>query len=216
MRTVASAAAVVVAVALVACGQPQVSLDPGPREYVPADYERVLSRWTRTEHLFALSALDELLTVTATYESWDYRWAYVVRYAQDYRLSTEQRRSLLDQALAETRDHHEFFIALYGTNRRSTDLAKPTSAWIVRLVDDRGGETAPESITAIARPTALDRAYHPYLTVWRQAFRIRFPATSGGQPTLTPGARWVGLRFAGAEGREELGWNLAAPVTPAD
>ena len=43
-----------------------------------------------------------MLTVTATFESWDFRWAYVVRYAQDYRLTVEQRRALLETTLRES------------------------------------------------------------------------------------------------------------------
>jgi hypothetical protein len=45
-----------------------------------------------------------VLTVTATYESWDFRWAYTVRYAEDYRLTIDQRHALLERSLAETRD----------------------------------------------------------------------------------------------------------------
>ena len=61
--------------------EPKVSLAPGPREYVASDYPTVLTRWTREESLIQLSELDDKLTVTATFESWDFRWAYVVRYA---------------------------------------------------------------------------------------------------------------------------------------
>src|SRR5690349_18721664 len=129
-----------------ACGAQPVTVHEGPREYLPTDYEHVLRRWTRTENLVALAELDDLLTVTATFESWDFRWAYVVRYARDYRLSIEQRRVLLESTLAETRAHHQFFVALYGANRRWTDLTKPNSAWIVRLIDDKGNETAPVEI----------------------------------------------------------------------
>jgi hypothetical protein len=59
-------------------------------------------RWTRTESLTSMSALDNFLTATATYESWDFRWAYVVRYAEDYRLSVDQTHALLQSSLAET------------------------------------------------------------------------------------------------------------------
>jgi hypothetical protein len=199
----------VFAVALFAgCGRTKVSLGEGPREYVATDYEHVLARWTRTEHLIALAELDDLLTVTATFESWDFRWAYVVRYAQDYRLPIEQRRLLLDSTLAETRVHHQFYIALYGGNRRWTDLAKPTSAWIVRLVDDRGNETPPEEITAIPKPGAIERTYFPYTSVWRQAFRIKFPASTAKGPTIAKDATSAALRFTGAQGSEELRWDL--------
>src|SRR5262249_26564538 len=79
------------------CAATKVSLGEGPREYVATDYDSVLDRWTRTERLFALSELENYLTATATFESWDFRWAYVVRYVQDYRLTIEQRKKLLEK-----------------------------------------------------------------------------------------------------------------------
>lgn len=203
------ACAIVLMTALSAgCGVPQVSLADGPREYLATDYEHVLARWTRTEHLVALAELDDLLTVTATFESWDFRWAYVVRYARDYRLSVEQRRLLLDSTLVETRAHHQFFVALYGANRRWTDLTKPNSAWIVRLIDDKGNETAPEEIVAIPKPGPIERTYFRYASVWRQVFRVRFPTSTPSGPTIAKDASFFGLRFAGAQGSEELHWEL--------
>jgi hypothetical protein len=192
------------------CAEQKVSLGGGPREYVPTDYPLILKRWTRSESLIQLSDLDDKLTVTATYESWDFRWAYVVRYAADYRLTVNQRSELLERTLHETEDDHEFYVALYGTNWRWTDLSRPTSAWIVRLIDDQGNETAPSKIEAIAKPGPLERRYFPYTSVWRRAFRLRFPrATVDGRPTIAPSARWFGVRFAGAEGNEELRWYIA-------
>ena len=91
-----------------ACATPTVQLAGGPREYVADDYDSVLRRWTRTESLLSLSALDNFLTATATYESWDFRWAYVVRYSEDYRLTVDQRHALLERSLAETGQHHQF------------------------------------------------------------------------------------------------------------
>lgn len=194
-----------------ACADPKVSMATGPREYTDSDYPQVLERWTRSASLVQLSELDTLLTVTATFESWDFRWAYVVKYANDYRLTVEQRRSLLERTLAETQDSHRFYVALYGTNVRWADLTRASTAWIVRLIDDEGNETAPLSIELIARPGPLERRYFPYSTVWRNVFRIKFPTTTpSGQPTIAPEARWFGLRFAGAEGNEELRWELGA------
>lgn len=201
---------------IVACASTTVSLAGGTREYVAADYDTVLRKWTRTEHLIAISELDDLLTVTATYESYDFRWAYVVRYAQDYRLTVEQRSRLLETALAETRTSHQFYVALYGANARWTDLSRPSTAWIVRLTDDLGTETAPEQIVSIRKPGPIERTYYPYTSVWRQAFRLRFPVAAGGRPTISPQARRFGLRFAGAQGNQELHWDLETTVASAN
>jgi hypothetical protein len=134
-----------------------------------------------------------------------------VKYATDYRLTVEQRRTLLERTLSETQDSHRFYVALYGSNVRWADLTRANSSWIVRLIDDEGNETAPLSIELISRPGPLERRYFPYSTVWRNVFRIKFPTTTpGGQPTIAPDSRWFGLRFAGAEGNEELRWELGA------
>jgi hypothetical protein len=193
-----------------ACADPKVSMATGPREYTDSDYAQVLERWTRTKSLVSLSDLDTLLTVTATFESWDFRWAYVVKYANDYRLTVEQRRTLLERTLSETHDSHHFYVALYGgTSLRWADLTRPNTAWVVRLIDDEGNETAPLSIELIARPGPLEKRYFPYSTVWRNVFRIKFPTTTpSGQATISADARWFGLRFAGAEGNEELRWEV--------
>jgi hypothetical protein len=164
--------------------------------------------------------LDTKLTVTATYESWDFRWAYVVRYAADYRLTVAQRKEVFDHTLAETADRHEFFVSLYGASGdwRWLDLSRPSSAWTVRLIDDKGSETAPSNIELVAKLSPLERRYFPYTNIWRRAFRISFPRTSSdSRPTIADDARWFGLRFAGAEGSTELRWeieptNSALPV----
>jgi len=199
----------VAALAMGGCATQTVNVAEGPREYVATDYDAVLGRWTRTERLFALSELETYLTATATFESWDFRWAYVVRYVQDYRLTIDQRKKLLEKALDETRAKHQFFVALYGGERKYNDLTKENSAWIVRLIDDTGNETAPQEIVAIRKPNALERSYFPYNTPLRQAFRIRFPRVAAdGRPTISPQAKWFGLRFAGAQGNSELVWQL--------
>ncbi|MGO8996836.1 MAG: hypothetical protein ACLQVI_26275 [Polyangiaceae bacterium] len=191
------------------CAVERVSLSGGPREYVASDYPEILKRWTRDESLINVTELETPLVVTATFETWDFRWAYVVRYAQDYRLTVEQRRALLEQTLKESTESHQFYVALYGSSWRWSDLTRPNSAWIVRLIDDLGDETAPTAIEHIVKPGALERTYFPYTSTWRQAFRIRFPRVAPDRrPTIAPNAHWVGLRFAGAEGNEELRWDL--------
>jgi hypothetical protein len=207
-------AALLIAAAGSGCAAAKVTLREGPREYVASDYENVLNQWTRTEHLVSFSELDNLLTATATFESWDFRWAYVVRYAQDYRLTLDQRQKLLEKTLDETRDTHHFFVAIAGGDRRFNDLTKPDSAWIVRLIDSTGAETAPLDVTAIKKPNAIERTYFPFNTVFHRAFRITFPRTSAdGRATISPDADWFGLRFAGAQGNSELVWTIDRDIT---
>jgi len=204
-----AALATVLGAATTGCGEPKVSLATGTREYVASDYPQVLKRWTRHASLILVSELDDLLTVDATYESWDFRWAYAVRYAEDYRLTVDQTHALLKSSLAETQKYHQFYVALYARQRSWSDLTAENAAWIVRLIDDQGNETAPTEIKRIASPGATELTYFPYTTPWRVVHQVRFPVlTLDGRPTVSPQAHWLGLRFAGAQGNQQLLWQI--------
>jgi hypothetical protein len=210
--------ALATSIASSACAGTKVNLREGPREYVATDYEDVLDDWTESSSLVTLRDLDTLLQPTATFESWDFRWAYVIRYVDDYRVTIDQRKKLLESTLEETKNGHHFFVALTGGNRRFNDLTKPESAWIVRLIDSTGNEIAPDDIKFVQRPNAVEQTYYPYITPFHLVFRIRFPRTNPeGKPTIAPNAEWFGLRFAGAKGSTELVWDLdrdEPPPTP--
>ena len=188
----------------------------GAREYVASDYPPVLKRWTREESLILFSELDDKLTVTATFESWDFRWAYVVRYAADYRLTIEQRRELLERTLHETEDDAR---VLRRPLRDQVALGRSHAARRARgscaSSTTRAARPRRRRSRRIVKPGPIEDRYFPYTTVWRHAFRIRFPRqTDDGRPTIAPNARWFGLRFAGAEGNEELHWDIGAAAAP--
>lgn len=214
------AAGVVLACALglLACRPNTVSLAQGYRNYTTEDYSEVLKRWTRKTQTFSLQQTDELLTVQATYQSWDFRWAYAERYATDYQLGEAERETLRETLLRQSASSHEFYVTLYGSSVRWTNLDRPTTAWIVRLVDETGAVTSPSDIEPVKRPGALEKRYFPYTTPYRSVFRIRFPRTAndGKRPSVAPDAHWMALRFSGPQGRAELRWLVEPSKAPAE
>src|SRR4029079_15947316 len=90
-RARACLAAIATLVLSSGCAEEAVRLNEGTREYVASDYAGVLRQWTRSAQLTTLDAMDNVLLVTATYESWDFPWAYAIRYSEDYRLTIDQR-----------------------------------------------------------------------------------------------------------------------------
>ncbi len=186
-----------------------VHLDPAPREFVASDYDAILKRWTRSEKLYTLQGVDDALASTSTFESWEFRWAYVIRYAEDYRLTIEQRKELLTAALDDAKQTHQFYVTLHGNKFQDADLLRQNPAWVARLVDDKGHVSAPEKIIAIRKPGLLERTYFPYTNGWRQTFRLRFPAKTETGPSIADDANLVVLRFSGPLGNLELTWERA-------
>lgn len=201
--------AVLALVLQVGCATHTRNLRTGPREFTHDDYELVYEAWTVDESDFAWSSLDDVLHVTSTFESWEFRWAYVVRYAHDHSLEEEARAAMLRASLEDSRTHHRFFITLSGPIFREQDLTSPHSAWRVLLVTEDGRQTIPLEIRKVRNATAADRVYFPTVGPHRQAFRLVFPAAlEDGTPTIPPDADVITLRFAGARGRVDLQWRL--------
>ena len=87
--------ALLVVAALVACQSDKaarVDFSETPRNYVANDYRDVYDRWTR--HDFVMHDVEKALEVWATFKSWDFREAYIERYAAIYSLSDADRDTL--------------------------------------------------------------------------------------------------------------------------
>jgi len=198
-----------VALPLAACVAPVVSLKPGPRTYTAGDYERVYERWTREQRSFDFGRLRSVLNVTATFESRDFRWAYVVRYGEDFSLPPDTRTSLLSASLADAEQHHRFFVTLGDGRPRDIDLTAESGAWRVILLDDRGRQSSPVEVLKLREATAAERVYFPTVSSWRQAFRLVFPVLhEDGNPTLPPESLFAVLRFTGPTGQVDLKWEF--------
>lgn len=204
-----SAVAVLMQLGAAGCATQKVSMRSGPRAFTESDYDRVYTAWTREAHPYAFGRLADVLDATATFESWEFRWAYVVRYAHDHALPTESRTALLRTTLEDAAAHHRFFVTLIGTDWRESDLTSERSAWRVLLVDEAGRVTAPLEIERIERPTPAERVYFSSVTPQRQTFRIVFPAThADGTATIAADTRVIVLRFTGAQGTVDLRWEI--------
>jgi len=192
-----------------ACGARQLPMSPSARSYTADDYESIYGDWTRDSDEFAFDRLEDVLHVTATFESWEFRWAYVVRYAADYLLATEDRTRLLRSTLADAQERHRFFVTMVGNRYEESDLTGEGSAWRVLLIDANGRQSTPVEVTRLRRPGAAERVYFPTVSPQRHTFRIAFPTQhEDGTPVIRPDAEEIHLRFTGAEGTVDLRWEL--------
>jgi hypothetical protein len=195
--------------ALAACGSPRLSLRPTEHAFTANDYGSVLDRWTRTADDFDFGRLGEVLHVTATFESREMRWAYVVRYAADHSMTTEERTRLLERSLADSETRHRFFVTTGAPVFREGDLTGEQADWRVLLVDSNGHQTEPVELLRIPRPSHDMRVYFPSIHRQRHVFRIAFPVVDdNGAATIEPGSERVVLRFAGSGGTVNLAWDL--------
>jgi hypothetical protein len=198
------------------CSEVQVNFsETETHTFEPSDYERVVERWTRDEQLYILDGLDNALTVTATFESWEYRQAYVDRYTYDFRLTDPERLALETTERTELETAYVFLVAASSTRPEWSDFTAAATPWKIRLVNDQGDVLAPlegapgtEGIEKVRRVTSAQRLYFPFINDFREVYFLRFPRTlPDGTPFLRPGVQAFTLEFAGALGRAELRWS---------
>jgi hypothetical protein len=187
--------------------QTRVDFSETPRDYLAKDYEGVFERWTR--HEVAQHEVDIALEVWATFKSWDFREAYIERYASIYSLTEADRATLRQAQLEAFRHAFEFTMSALSSEYRWNDLEKASSAWRVTLIDALGHELAPEPIQVEKLPDAYQREFFPSAKPFEKAFtktyKIRFvmPAT-GEFAGVQSGA--ITLRIASPIGRIDLVW----------
>src|SRR5688500_11083191 len=111
------------------CGPPRpkpVDLSMVQREYTTADYGLVLSRWTRAARLQKdfdrVAPFDTALDARATFLAWDWRNAYVERYADLYKLPAGEKDKLRQEQLKEATDFHEFHISASASRHEWTNF----------------------------------------------------------------------------------------------
>ena len=187
--------------------QVRVDFSETPRDYLPTDYDHVYERWTR--HQVARRDVDIALEAWATYKSWDFREAYIERYASIYSLSESDRAALRRAQLETARQSFEFNLTTLSAQYAWNDLEKSSSAWRVTLVDALGHEIAPDEIRIEKLPDAYESAFFPVKDEFKRAFqktyRVRFAVPSGGD-FVGPKSGSITLRIASPIGRLELAW----------
>jgi hypothetical protein len=201
-----SAVLAIGAVALVACQSDKaarVDFSETPRAYVAKDYGEIYERWTRYD--FALKDVEKALEVWATFKSWDFREAFVERYAAGYSLSDADRATLRNAQRDAFRRAYEFHVTAQSANYKWNDLEKASSPWRVTLLDALGHELQPEGIKVEKLPDAYEREFFPAKTPFSKTYSIRFVPPAGGDFSgFRSGA--IILRIASPIGRVELAW----------
>ena len=198
---------VVVVAAACGCRSSQeyarVDFTDTPRDYLAKDYMPVYERWTR--HEYVLHDVDKALEVWATYMSWDFREAFIERYAATYNLPEADRGKLRDAQRLAYQEAFEFHVTAQSSNYKWNDLEKTSSPWQVRLLDALGHELEPQRIEVKRFPDAYEREFFPAKTPFSKTYSIRFIMPKAGEfAGLRSGA--ITLRIASPVGRIELTW----------
>ncbi|MBU1240769.1 hypothetical protein KJ865_13735, partial [Myxococcota bacterium] len=99
-----------------------VNISHAPVSIVPEDYSKLRKRWTRKEKI--IYKFDTTLDVHATLLSWEFRWAYVIKYGQLFKLDSSERKNLWAREEEELKETVQFVVGVACTDNTWNDLDK--------------------------------------------------------------------------------------------
>jgi hypothetical protein len=189
-------------------GQPTlVDFSETSRNFLASDYAEVFSRWTRHERLVSANE-GTIIELWGTLKSWEFREAYVEKYAQVYALSPNDKAALLASELKKSKSGFEMHLTVQTSDYRSNDLEKSESPWRLSLVDGTGDEIFKNEIEGLRLPVPYEEAFFPEKTSFSRAYTVVFDReTTKDRPQFGGAASGeITLRVRGPLGGVELTW----------
>lgn len=201
-------AALVSCAALAACASSRlqtVDFSETNRSYRGTDYGAVHDAWTR--HAKLVQDIGTVMEIWATFKSWDFRQAYVAKYAKTYDLPDSEREALAKSQLETARAVYEIHLVAQSTNDRWNDLASKRSPWRLTLLDGTGAELAPTTIKVEKLPDAYESEFFPSRTPFSKTYTVRFVRPDAtGESFVGPQSGRLILRLASPVGKVEVTW----------
>jgi hypothetical protein len=183
-----------------------VDFSDASHHYRSEDYEKVFTNWSR--HAKAVVVYQGTVIETwAVYKSWDFRQAYIERYAKVYSLSDAEKSALYNSQREALRQTYEFHIAVQMTNYKWNDLDKETSPWRISLVDGTGAEIAPRRVELLKLPELYETQFFPNRTEFSQTYLVRFSRAEADAAGFGgPSSGRIALKIVSPLAKNEIVW----------
>ncbi len=180
------------------------------KSYRAEDYGAAYQAWTR--HGKLVQEIGTVMEIWATLESWDFRQAYIAKYAKAYDLPEGERESLAKAQLDVARAVYEIHLVAQSTHYYWVDLANRNSPWRITLLDGTGAELAPTTVKQEKLPEVYESEFFPAKTPFSHTYTLRFvkPDSSTGATFVGPSSGRLILRLASPVGKVEVTWEAKA------
>jgi len=180
------------------------------KKYRGDDYLAVFEAWTRRTKL--VQDVGTVMEIWATLKSWEFRQAYVAKYAQAYDLPESEREDLAKAQKEAARSVYEIHLVAQSTTEKWNDLERRSSPWRITLLDGTGAELAPASIRVEKLPEIYETEFFPTRTAFSRTYTLRFVRPDGaGESFLGPASGRLILRIASPTGKVEVAWEAKNP-----
>ena len=187
---------------------PAVDFSEASKHYRSDDYLAVHNAWTR--HSKVVEDVGTVMEIWATLKSWDFRQAYIAKYAKAYDLPEAEREALAKSQQETARAVFEIHLVAQSTTDKWTDLDRRNSPWRISLLDGTGAELSPASVKAEKFPEIYEGEFFPSRTPFSRTYTVRFVRPEGsGDSFVGPDSGRLVLRITSPIGKVEAVWEAS-------
>lgn len=188
---------------------PAVDFSDSTKHYRSDDYLPVHDAWTR--HAKLVHDVGTVMEIWATFKSWDFRQAYIAKYAKAYDLPEGERETLAKGQQDAARSVYEVHVVAQSTTDKWNDLERRNSPWRLTLLDGTGAELSPASIKVEKFPELYESEFFPSRTPFSKTYTVRFLHPEG-DAFVGPVSGRVILRLDSPLGKVEAIWEAREAV----
>lgn len=188
---------------------PAVDFSDSTKHYRSDDYLPVHDAWTR--HAKLVHDVGTVMEIWATFKSWDFRQAYMAKYAKAYDLPEGERETLAKGQQDAARSVYEVHVVAQSTTDKWNDLERRNSPWRITLLDGTGAELSPASIKVEKFPELYESEFFPSRTPFSKTYTVRFLHPEG-DAFVGPVSGRVILRLDSPLGKVEAIWEAREAV----
>ena len=182
-----------------------VDFSEATKQYGSDNYPAVYEGWTR--HAKLVEDVGTVMEIWATFKSWDFRQAYVAKYAKAYDLPEAERETLAKSQQDTARAVYEVHLVAQSTTDKWNDLERRNSPWRILLLDGTGAELSPSSIKVEKYPEVYEMEFFPKRTPFSRIYTVRFTHPEGGGDAFAgPNSGRLILRITSPMGKVETVW----------
>lgn len=188
---------------------PSVDFSDTVKHYRSEDYQPIHDTWTR--HAALVQDVGTVMEIWATFKSWEFRQAYIARYAKAYDLPEGERETLAKGQLDASRSVYEIHLVAQSTSDKWNDLERRNSPWRITLLDGTGAELPPASIKVEKFPEIYESEFFPDRTPFSKTYTVRFLHPEGDAFVGPVSGRLI-LRLDSPAGKVEVVWEARETV----
>jgi hypothetical protein len=189
---------------LLSCSKKSDNLDFDPRIIPSENYDTSLNAWSHEDRIY--SGLSAVAFMNVTFQSIEFRKAYVKEIAQVKILSLAEQKELLDSEIADENTSITFMLRVYTSQKEWNDFHKAHSIWKITLKNERNEVISPHEIVLLdGRKPELAFLY-PDINRWVNVYRVTFKKDS--YPSFLEETKSIELSIASFLARTSFSWTL--------